>query len=258
LKRVCLFSTEGLTLTTKTWLWPVAALLFLGPTEAAAANLIVNGSFENVPSNATGQGLMPSDWVAVQSRPDTWRNDGSYGLAPGGFGDFTGVTAFDGIRWVAGASLPFLPEEFGQQLASALIPGQAYDMTAYLHEALRSDLQNSGSYEISLQTSHSVATPQLVLGTLSPFAGSLTHWQLATLHFVAPAGADTHPFLLFTPVSSGSGTAYPGLDDVSLTVSSVPEPASWLLMAAGLATLAGSHRARLMCSVPGFSRAIKR
>jgi hypothetical protein len=210
----------------------------------AVADLIVNGGFENVPSSATGQGLMPSNWVDVLSSADTYSNDGSYGLSP--FPDFAGVTAHAGIRWVAGGSTIYGPEEFGQLLSAPLVPGQGYQLSAYLHEAIRSDLQNPGSYEISLQTDSSVSTPQLVLGTLGPYADSLTQWQSASLSFVAPTGADTHPFLLFTPVTSGPGASYPGLDDVSLNVASpvAPEPNSASIVLTVLTVLGGVAKVR--------------
>jgi hypothetical protein len=103
----------------------ILAVLSFGE-RSAKADLIVNGGFENVTNNDTGQGLMPSNWVIANSSPDTYSNDGSYGLPP--FPDFAGITAFDGIRWVAGWSA--VPEEFGQSLAS---PWWMAKATLHLH-----------------------------------------------------------------------------------------------------------------------------
>jgi hypothetical protein len=96
------------------WLprWALAIWLFtLGSVDAG---IISNFSFEDVPGAFTGQALLPSGWQQVAipppyNTPDTYTNDGSYGLSPYGlstssFNNFTGVTASDGIRFVAGAA----------------------------------------------------------------------------------------------------------------------------------------------------------
>src|SRR5262249_36116755 len=49
---------------------------------AVQAGLILNGSFESVPNNGTGQGILPSSWVQTDlfsPNADTYSNDGSYG-----------------------------------------------------------------------------------------------------------------------------------------------------------------------------------
>src|SRR5262245_2175534 len=100
------------------------------PPAVTGANLIQNPSFEQTPCSTPcnqGQGVMPSNWLILNVTPDTWSNDGSYGLPPDAFGDFTGATAQDGIRWVAGWSLAV--EIFGQALASPLVPGQQYTLS---------------------------------------------------------------------------------------------------------------------------------
>jgi hypothetical protein len=95
------------------------------------ANLIRNPSFEMIPGPVVGQGILPSEWIQLGSVPpvaDTYSSDGSYGLLPADLGNFPGVTAFDGIRWVAGGSggIPAapVPEEFGQVLTTPLFLGR--------------------------------------------------------------------------------------------------------------------------------------
>ena len=59
------------------------ALVSLGLSSAANANLIKNASFEDVPDASTGQGILPSDWVNIPPptpTADTYSNDGSYGV----------------------------------------------------------------------------------------------------------------------------------------------------------------------------------
>lgn len=103
----------------------VAAVIAAMPKPRAVADLLVNPSFETVPSSETGQGFLPSDFVSAASidpGADTYSNDGSYGLTPAAFGNFPGLTAQDGIRWVAGADFGTTSEAFGQALSTPLIP----------------------------------------------------------------------------------------------------------------------------------------
>src|SRR5205814_5436698 len=99
---------------------------------SAAANLIRNGSFEQTPCTTPcnqDQSYMPSEWFGLGYSGDTYSNDGSYGLAPDAYGNFTGATAQDGIRWVAAYSA--YPELFGQTLTAPLVPGATYTLGAY-------------------------------------------------------------------------------------------------------------------------------
>ena len=133
---------------------------------AAHGNLIRNPSFETIPASEAGQGVLPSDWIQLGSFPgaDTYSNDGSYGLLPSDFGNFTGVTALDGIRWVAGWSI--VPETFGQLLTNSLTPGLEYTLSAFLRQATRSDIANPGTYEIGLAADTSLSN----LSVLGQFA----------------------------------------------------------------------------------------
>jgi hypothetical protein len=180
---------------------------------------------------------MPSSWLVLNVTPDTFSNDGSYGLAPSDFGNFTGVTAQDGLRWVAGWSGPI--EIFGQTLASPLVPGEEYTLSAYLREAIRADLAHPGTYQVELWDAANILADQIVLGTFQPLVDNQDAWELRTLSFVAPVGADSHPVLAFRPLGSESGAAYPGIDNLSLEVA-VPEPSA--LLAVGLLLAAGFSR----------------
>ena len=62
----------------------VLGVMCFGSVVEAEVNLLRNGSFEDVPNGDVGQAIMPSDWVAAYQTPDTYSNDGSYGLAPSG------------------------------------------------------------------------------------------------------------------------------------------------------------------------------
>jgi hypothetical protein len=208
--------------------------------DTALSNLIVNGSFEAIPNNNTGQGRLPSDWVRVTSTADTYSNDGSYGLSPNGFGNFPGVTAVDGKRWVAGgafgraaSSASVGGESFGTILATTLTPGEAYLLDAQLYQALRSDLDNPGGYHLFLATDNTASgrAGAFRLGALSSTTG-VDAWEARSLRFIAPRDANLRPFLIFAPYQASDGNAYPGIDAVSLLP--VPEPSITVLLALGI------------------------
>lgn len=216
-----------------------SSFVLLTVSSVASANLIRNPSFEDVPNNNTGQGIMPSEWVIANSTPDTYSNDASYGLHPDANGNFSGVTAFDGIRFVAGWSLA--TERFGQMLSAPLVPGQEYEFSAYMHQALRLDLNNPGAYYLFLQDTAVGASESVFIGSIgSTLPGD---WQFFSMLFTAPGNADSLPFLMFSPVATVREGTYPGLDLVSLT-STVPLPAAVWLFGAGLIGLVGLARRR--------------
>lgn len=195
----------------------IALGVMLASQAAGAANLIRNGSFEATPCATPcnqDQAYLPSEWLSLNSTPDTYSNDGSYGLTPDGYGNFTGAAAQDGIRWVAGWSA--IPEILGQVLSVPLVPGTSYTLTAYLREAVRPDLANPGTYEIELWDSTDYASSnKIVLGALQPLATTQTAWTPATMTFVAPAQASSFRVLALRPIKVSMDT-YPALDNLSL------------------------------------------
>ena len=214
---------------------------------AMAENLLRNPGFESVPGSTTGQGLMPNDWVVVLTTPDTYSNDGSYGLLPSFLGNFSGVSAFEGLRWVAGWSVA--DERFGQTLTTPLVAGVSYRLTGRLHQSVRSDLNHEGGYQLQLalpgQTSGTTLT------TIGPTTGT-GNWEPFDVSFEAPTDASSRPLLIFDPVSNTPGSGvYPGLDDLVLEPVSSALPAlrtpllAMLLLAMLLLGMRGASRARI-------------
>jgi hypothetical protein len=197
---------------------------------------LLNPSFEAVPSSGTGQGLLPSGWVTgANTSPgaDTFSSDGSFGLAPGGFGHFSGASAADGLRWVAGADFGSgTREAFAQQLAATLTPGTAYTFRGSIRQSL--DLA-AGSYELLLSPEAAFnAAGAVSLGALAPTAGE-DAWLARSLNFTAPANAGSLPFLVLAPLSATpGGFSYIGIDNLSLTTTTaIPEPSSLALAGLG-------------------------
>src|SRR4051812_19926961 len=84
---------------------PGIAILFFIASDARG-QLLINGNFESVSGSAFDQGYLPSNFVQcgnVSPGADTYSVDGSYGIPPGGYGNFFEAPAADGIRFVAGA-----------------------------------------------------------------------------------------------------------------------------------------------------------
>lgn len=156
------------------WALLAAMVLWSRPAQASV-NLIRNPSFEQVPCVTPcnqNQGFLPSEWLALNVSPNTYSNDGSYGRPPNalGFGNFTGATAQDGIRWVAGWSAAF--EIFGQDLTAPLQAGHEYTLTAHLRLAVRADLAHPGTYQIELWASTSAASDKFIVGSFQPLVSN--------------------------------------------------------------------------------------
>lgn len=209
---------------------------------AHGQNLLMNAGFEDIPGPASGQGLLPLNWLQVNLSADTYSNDGSYGLFPGDFGNFPGVNAHSGLRFVAGSNINQIAggEQFVQILSAPLTTGGLYRIDGWLHQASRFDLNNPGGYDIWLDKG-SFADRLWVAhigDTSSPTAG----WNLYADDFVAPTNSTEYTRIVFAPLSASAAGTYPGIDDVSLAA--VPEPASYVALAiGGLALIARRRRA---------------
>ena len=185
-----------------------------GEGNAAGANLLRNPSFEAIPGNVQGAGILPSEWTIIAPSPDTYSTDGSYGLPPNAFGNFPGVIARNGIRWVAALGAT-TTEVFGQQLSSPLLPNQTYRITGWLHQSLRSDVAHPGTYELLLAMSPPTPQTAVVLGRLPPT--TVPQWEPRSLVFTAPPDSTSRPWLVFRPVPTGTvPSTYPGLDTLDL------------------------------------------
>jgi hypothetical protein len=166
-----------------------------------------------VPNNDHEQGIMPNDWVTIpviEPGADTYSNDGAYGLPPEYVGNFTGVLAAQGKRWVAGWSAA--GEDIAQDLSNPLIPGHRYRLNAALHQSPR--YNDAGSYRVTLRDAGDVTIFEA--GSFAPTVSASQGWVGRAIQFIAPANAADLGVLRFSPLETGDGSVYPGLDNLKL------------------------------------------
>jgi Calcium-binding EGF domain len=180
-------------------------------------NLISNGSFERVwATSANGEGLMPNDFWALTSTPDTYSFDNSWGLIRTAFGHFSAMTSVpDGVRWVAGFSGS--PERIAQELREPLVSGQRYRISAKLFRA--ATWPQPGGYDVHLASEYTkdvVARPNdLLVGYLG--ATTQTGWIDVSFEFTAPANIAERRLLVLTPRAQAAGqNSFSALDLLKL------------------------------------------
>jgi hypothetical protein len=197
--------------------------------QANAANLVVNGDFDNVGSvfvNNTGYG---SDDLQTGGATDipSWNNvpgfanefwtapENSYYLTASpsnGSGYFVDLTGQQNNKPYGGIE---------QTIATT--PGQKY--------VLKFDLGASTTYNgpgVAQAALTASAGGASTLFTLNPIATD--QWQSETLEFTATGSSTTVEFLADSDYTS----RYTGLDNVSVSVSGVPEAPMWAMMIAGI------------------------
>ncbi|MEZ6073502.1 MAG: hypothetical protein R3C10_25305 [Pirellulales bacterium] len=217
------------------WIFVAIAAVYSSTTCRAVENLLRNGSFEQVPGFVSDQGVLPGDWIHVDSPTpgaDTYSTDGSYGLATDDYPHFVGKTAYDGTRWVA-ASHGYSgcsdddcrPEQFGQFLTTALSPGGNYLLSAALLQSQRPDVDHAGGYQVILADGVDLTTSR-ILGSLEPTTDA-NEWETRTLSFTAPADAGSLPLLLLMAYSASEDEySYTGIDGLVLRTALSPGDAN--------------------------------
>ncbi|MEP6503010.1 MAG: PEP-CTERM sorting domain-containing protein [Betaproteobacteria bacterium] len=179
----------------------------------AQANELSNGSFESSSSSSGsycyGAACSVADWTApllISSTSGPWSDPSAT------------AGTIDLGNWVAGI-------QNNQVLSSdfSLIAGHTYTLT--WDDAGRA-YYDTHSYDITSGGQE--------IASLTTVAGQA--WSEHTLTFTAGASGE----LTFAGVNTRDGTTF--IDNVSITTTAIPEPASLLLMLAGLAPLVAWRR----------------
>ena len=211
--------------------------LFAGAASAAsaAANLVVNGSFEQVQIGSPFNSVNAADIPA-------WTHTGAAGdalLWTVGYTDGSGTVtvASDGKQFVtAGAGFLQNPSVgTWTQTVSGLTVGDTYDLSF--------KIAGEATFSSTLFVDVSASDTSLTTQTFAAPIGGTNYWSLWTgysVSFVANSASTT--------LSFGSNTSFDvGIDDVSLTASvgAVPEPQTYAMMLAGLCLLGAVARRKL-------------
>ena len=182
---------------------------------AAGPNLLGNSDFETVLDGGPDatEGLLGPPWEATQVTPDTYTLVGGFGIDPNTFGNFDGVTqAHSGVRWIAAWNAA--DERGGQPLQTPLIAGHRYFAQTWLHQAVRGDLNNPGTYVIQL--AQPALSNAVDVGSWCPTTSIDAGWVQRSFTFTAPPDAGAYDWLIFRVEGTSGGSAYPGMDDFTL------------------------------------------
>jgi hypothetical protein len=204
----------------------VLALLTAAIAPAQAANLFVNGSFETPTINYQllgGGSTAITGWTTVLS--------GVEHFSPSALG--YGAAA-DGVMVVDLANYTYLTGG-GLEQAVATTPGQRYDVSFAAGNSLSSGRTGTGIIKVTIDGATTLSFNTAVA------TGAAMAWETRSFSFVA---AGTNTLVRFWN-DQNPNLYFADLDAVSVQTSPVPEPGSWLLMGAGLATMGATWRRRL-------------
>lgn len=206
----------------------IALLAFLGIAAGVQANLVPNGNFE---LNTVGGGFGDTSdgWsvfpdVFAGGTPDTWDNGGVNGNAPGSATVLTGVTAYEGKKWIGlGAENSPNFSEGIESSSFVLTSGTIYRLSlAMLYDDSNNlGYNNPASLTVRLRTTGASS----ILTVFGPPASGRT-WETRSFDFVVGTSDN------YTLILSNEDTAksYIAVDAVNLVV---PEPATMAALAMG-------------------------
>jgi hypothetical protein len=212
----------------------MVAWFYSDPGHAKAGPVFLNGSFEAV---QIGPPFVSSNLANI---PD-WTHTGSLGDGPLwhiGYADGDGsvTVAGDGNQFVTlgGGFGPFGSSSFDQ-----VVPGFTVGDTYTLTFKMASEANFSGPQSLTVDfPSGSSTGPQTFTAATPPF-NYWSDWETKTYDFVA---TDTSVDIRFSVTDKQFDV---GLDSVSLSAPTVPEPATLTLLAIGLASIGYRSRRRL-------------
>jgi Protein of unknown function (DUF642)/PEP-CTERM motif len=195
---------------------------------AASPNLVVNGSFEADSFNTGGQGIRLG---LIGNDVTGWyipNGDGTYPWGLQNSNIYNAGPADTGNQWLVLGEWGPMDQFTIQQTVAGLTPGATYTMTW----AAASEQGCCSNGQLSFLSGSSTGPDSFT----APSSGSYwTQWGHYSYSFVANASSVTFQFQDILPTTNGYDL---GLDSVTMTGSTVPEPATWALMLLGFAGLA--------------------
>lgn len=210
---------------------------------ATFANLVSNGGFETNTAN-TGFlnyfGDVPDDWstytdVYAPATPDVWDNGGVDGNSPGTLSYMSGITAQEGKKWITLGTDKGGPFSEGlESSAFNLNAATKYTVSLWQLYETGNGFGRVNPAELTLKLRFGGAT--IVLGNLAENTASET-WEKRSINFMVGTSGS---YSLIVSNEDLTDKSYIGVDNVQLNV--VPEPASFLALAAGLGLLARRRR----------------
>ena len=211
------------------------AMLLSMPTGAAAATIILNGSFESNTAVASMFNMTNTTFNATVA--DATAFGTSTGI--GGLGEIDLVTSTDfGIapqdgNWKLGLHQQLSgADAFSLSLTEGIVGGSTYDLQFY---GARNSGSSVGTLEIGVSNSATSFGTLVFSGTPT----SVASWTLFSALFVAPSNAA----FLTVRVTGADGYAFVDNFTLESTASAVPEPATLSLLGIGAAA-AGLRRWR--------------
>jgi hypothetical protein len=207
-----------------------AAAGALMTSHAMAASLLNNGGFENLGNAAPqywggytfGPGFSPvlPGWTVDFGSVDVTQTGSTWGPA------FQGTNSLDINGWEAG--------QISQSFATTA--GKSYHVSLVYsrNPAGAPDPAQADVRVGNFGTQISAPNDPLTFGS-----GGAMKWLPASFDFIATGSTST---LTLTAITQGNGGVF--FDDVSVTPSAVPEPATWAMMLAGFGGLGAAARMR--------------
>lgn len=218
----------------------VALALCMG-CGTAAANLLVNGSFE-APAITPGSFL---NFGAGSPLITGWTVVGVDSAVVSGSFVQNGITfnAAAGSQWLDLAGVTSNSMLSGVTQTVATVAGASYALSFYVGGTSDNSIFFPATIDLSIDGSARTGFANAAAPRNS------VDWQLFTVDFVAATPTTALTFYN----GSGPGNFFSGLDDVSLTAVAVttpiPEPAEWALITLGLAFI-GARRRRSSSRTP--------